>query len=69
MSRFRISTHGRLQDWIAVEKGYFEEEGLDYELDIKAQENQARTSRPIRPGTCVSARMSSTAPAVGARNT
>lgn len=42
MSRFRISTHGRLQDWIAVEQGYFEEEGLDYELDIKAQENQAQ---------------------------
>jgi ABC-type nitrate/sulfonate/bicarbonate transport system substrate-binding protein len=42
MSKFRISTHGRLQDWIAVEKGYFDDEGLDYELDIKAQENQAQ---------------------------
>lgn len=39
MARFRISTHGRLQDWIAVEKGYFDDEGLDYGLDVKAQQN------------------------------
>jgi NitT/TauT family transport system substrate-binding protein len=39
MGRFRISTHGRLQDWIAVQNGYFEDEGLDYELDVRAQEN------------------------------
>ena len=36
---FRISTHGRLQDWIAVQNGYFEDEGLEYELDVKAQQN------------------------------
>jgi hypothetical protein len=24
MSRFRISSHGRLQDWIAVENRFFE---------------------------------------------
>lgn len=39
MARFRISTHGRLQDWIAVENGYFDDEGLDYDLDVRAQEN------------------------------
>jgi NitT/TauT family transport system substrate-binding protein len=39
MGRFRIATHGRLQDWIAVQNGYFEDEGLDYELDVRAQEN------------------------------
>jgi NitT/TauT family transport system substrate-binding protein len=39
MGKFRISTHGRLQDWVAVEKGYFDDEGLDYVLDVKAQEN------------------------------
>jgi hypothetical protein len=27
MAKFRISSHGRLQDWIAAEKGYFEEKG------------------------------------------
>jgi len=39
MAKFRISTHGRLQDWIAVEKGYFEEEGLDYVIDMRVLEN------------------------------
>ncbi len=50
MSRFRISTHGRLQDWIAVEKGYFDDEGLDYELDVKAQENRAQEVPADQPG-------------------
>ena len=39
MANFRISTHGRLQDWIAVEKGYFEDEGLDYVIDMRVLEN------------------------------
>jgi ABC-type nitrate/sulfonate/bicarbonate transport system substrate-binding protein len=50
MSGFRISTHGRLHDWIAVEKGYFEDEGLDYELDVKAQENSAQDVPADQPG-------------------
>jgi NitT/TauT family transport system substrate-binding protein len=41
MARFRISSHGRLQDWIAAEKGYFEEEGLDYEFDVVLLERSA----------------------------
>jgi NitT/TauT family transport system substrate-binding protein len=36
---FRISAHGRLQDWIAAEKGYFDAEGLDYEIDVRLLEN------------------------------
>src|SRR5712692_8043922 len=32
MSRFRIQPHGRLQEWVAEEKGYFKDEGLDYEF-------------------------------------
>jgi len=32
MSKFRIQPHGRLQEWVAREKGYFEDEGLDYEF-------------------------------------
>lgn len=32
MAKFVVNTHGRLQEWIAHEKGYFANEGLDYEL-------------------------------------
>ena len=32
MAKFIIQPHGRLQEWIADEKGYFREEGLDYEF-------------------------------------
>lgn len=32
MSKFRIQPHGRLQEWVAQEKGYFANEGLDYEF-------------------------------------
>lgn len=39
MGRFNISTHGRLQDWIADEKGYFTAEGLDYQLNMRVLEN------------------------------
>jgi len=39
VARFRISTHGRLQDWIADEKGYFADEGLDYQLNLRVLEN------------------------------
>lgn len=32
MSKFVIEPHFRLQEWVAEEKGYFREEGLDYEF-------------------------------------
>lgn len=32
MSKFRIQTHSRLQEWVAEEKNYFADEGLDYEF-------------------------------------
>lgn len=32
MVKFRIMPHGRLQEWVADEKGYFGDEGLDYEF-------------------------------------
>ncbi|MGH7855500.1 MAG: ABC transporter substrate-binding protein [Candidatus Binatia bacterium] len=32
MSKFRIEPHGRLQEWVAEEMGYFKDEGLDYEF-------------------------------------
>lgn len=32
MAKFVIQPHGRLQEWIAHEKGYFRDAGLDYEF-------------------------------------
>lgn len=32
MTKFRIQPHGRLQEWVAEELGYFADEGLDYEF-------------------------------------
>jgi NitT/TauT family transport system substrate-binding protein len=32
MAKFIIQPHGRLQEWIAHESGYFRDEGLDYEF-------------------------------------
>jgi len=32
VSKFRIHTHSRLQEWVAEENGYFKDEGLDYEF-------------------------------------
>jgi NitT/TauT family transport system substrate-binding protein len=32
MAKFRIHTHQRLQEWVAEEKGYFKDEGLEYEF-------------------------------------
>jgi hypothetical protein len=32
MPKFKIEPHFRLQEWVAEEKGYFREEGLDYEF-------------------------------------
>jgi ABC-type nitrate/sulfonate/bicarbonate transport system substrate-binding protein len=32
MSKFVIEPHFRLQEWVAEEKGYFHQEGLDYEF-------------------------------------
>jgi hypothetical protein len=35
MGKFRIQSHGRLQEWVAEEKGYFKDEALDYEFLVK----------------------------------
>ena len=32
MGKFRIQSHGRLQEWVAEDKNYFTAEGLDYEF-------------------------------------
>jgi hypothetical protein len=35
MGKFRIQSHGRLQEWVAEDKHYFTAEGLDYEFLVK----------------------------------
>jgi ABC-type nitrate/sulfonate/bicarbonate transport system substrate-binding protein len=35
MARLMIQPHGRLNDWVADEKGYFTDEGLDYEINVE----------------------------------
>jgi len=35
MGKFLIQSHGRLQEWVAEENGYFKDAGLDYEFLVK----------------------------------
>ncbi len=44
MAKFRIQPHGRLQEWVAEEKGYFADEGLDYEF-VRTGEGHQGTVR------------------------
>lgn len=37
MAKFVIQPHFRLQEWVAEEKGYFRDEGLDYEFQEEIQ--------------------------------
>ena len=34
MAKFRIQSHGRLQEWVAEEKGLFKKHGIDAEVII-----------------------------------
>lgn len=43
MSKFVIQPHGRLNDWVAEEKGYFREVGLDYVLNT----DDGRANAPV----------------------
>jgi ABC-type nitrate/sulfonate/bicarbonate transport system substrate-binding protein len=49
MSKFIIQPHGRLQEWIADDKGYFRDEGLDYEFqagrDIQSRKHVDTSGR------------------------
>jgi NitT/TauT family transport system substrate-binding protein len=50
MATFIIHTHGRLQEWVAEEKGYFAEEGLtDYALSSHGLLSPARVRAPTLP--------------------
>jgi len=42
MEKFIIEPHMRLHEWVALEKGYFTEEGLDYDLSEKLTKKDAQ---------------------------
>jgi NitT/TauT family transport system substrate-binding protein len=46
MAKFRVQTHQRLQEWVAEEKGYFHDEGLDYEFVYSAIESWSASVQP-----------------------
>ena len=51
MPKFRILPHGRLQEWVAEEHGYFREEGLDYEFDPDGFAGASTTTgSSVQPG-------------------
>ena len=56
MGKFTIQPHGRLQEWIADEKGYFRDEDLDYEfvrgLSAESRKQTDASGRPteVRSG-------------------
>lgn len=49
MAKLRIQPHGRLQEWVAHENGYFTDEGLDYEFKFVAPDG--REGAPVRADT------------------
>jgi len=49
MARFRIQPHIRLQEWVAEEKGFFAEEGLDYEFDPHGFAATSITTSSVQP--------------------
>src|SRR5438477_7807857 len=46
MGKLVIHSHGRLQEWVAEEKGYFRHEGLDYEFVVKPMALWSGTVQP-----------------------
>lgn len=47
MTQFIIRPHGRLQDWVAHEKGYFREEGLEYQLVSDDSESRPKDTDAV----------------------
>ena len=51
MAKFIIQPYGRLNDWVAEEKGYFAAEGLDFELNLEgSRKNTPRLATVDSPG-------------------
>ena len=43
MAKLVVQPHGRLNDWVADEKGYFRELRLDYEINLEGPERNTQT--------------------------
>jgi len=51
--KFIIEPHFRLQEWVAEEKGYFKDEGLDYVFQELIQSSDgAHTTRATGSAPC-----------------
>ncbi len=50
MAKFLIQPHFRLQEWVAEEKGYFKEEGLDYEFREQVRSSDGKVHQGDRRG-------------------
>jgi NitT/TauT family transport system substrate-binding protein len=48
MSKLVIQPHGRLNDWVADEKGYFRDLGLDYEINLSAAERNSQSAEVLQ---------------------
>lgn len=48
MSKLKIQPHGRLNDWVAAEKGYFDEAGLAYEFNLGQAERNMLSQEELR---------------------
>ncbi len=49
MAKFLIQPHVRLHEWVAEEKGFFGDEGLDYEFEAKGLAGGSLTTSSVRP--------------------
>ncbi len=48
MGKFIIQPHGRLQEWVAEDHGYFTQEGLDYEFEPEGLAASSRTTSAVQ---------------------
>jgi NitT/TauT family transport system substrate-binding protein len=48
MGKFIIQPHGRLQEWVAEEHGFFTDEGLDYEFEREGLAAASRTTSAVQ---------------------
>ena len=55
MAKFRIQPHVRLHEWVAEEKGFFGDEGLDYEFDAHGFAAASLTTSSVKPADAVPA--------------